>query len=71
MNPRISQWNTLIREYAVTENFRLIDLHALLAGPDGMLSSDLTRDGLHFNQTGYERWANAVSKILKEDGVIH
>jgi hypothetical protein len=30
----------------------------------------MTRDGLHFNQIGYDRWAQAARGILKEDGVI-
>jgi lysophospholipase L1-like esterase len=35
-----------------------------------MLPAELTRDGLHFKQAGYERWAKEVRKILKEDGVL-
>jgi lysophospholipase L1-like esterase len=70
LNPRILQWNDRIRAYAKKENFRLIDLHALLVGPDGLLPSDMTRDGLHFNKIGYDRWAQAARDILKQDGVI-
>jgi lysophospholipase L1-like esterase len=70
LNPRILEWNDLIRSYAAKEGFRLIDLHKLLAGNDGLLPSDMTRDGLHFNQVGYERWAQGARSILKEDGVI-
>lgn len=70
LNPKIVEWNTRIREYAKTQNFRVIDLHALLASPEGVLPPDLTRDGLHFNQTGYERWAEKVKEILREDGAM-
>ncbi len=70
LNARILEWNVLVRRFAKDENFRLIDLYALLADKDGMLPPDLTRDGLHFNQTGYERWAGAVRAILREDGLI-
>jgi lysophospholipase L1-like esterase len=70
LNPRILEWNALIRKYAAEEGFRLIDLHGLLAGADGLLPAEMTRDGLHFNQIGYDRWADAVRRILKEDGVI-
>ncbi len=70
LNPRILQWNELIRGYAAKERFRLIDLHAMLVGTDGLLPAEMTRDGLHFNQIGYDRWAEAVRAILKEDGVI-
>ena len=70
LNPRIQEWNAMIRKYAADEKFRLIELYALLADKDGMLPADMTRDGLHFNQIGYDRWADAVRNILKEDGII-
>lgn len=68
LNARILEWNALIKKYAAEEKFRLIDLHALLADKDGNLPAEMTRDGLHFNQIGYDRWANAVKEILKADG---
>lgn len=69
LNPRIVEWNKVIRAYAEKEGFPLVDLHALLADKDGQLPPDLTSDGLHFNQAGYERWANAVRPLLKgEEG---
>lgn len=71
LNARILEWNALLRQLAADEHYRLIDLHALLAGKDGLLPVELTRDGLHFNQLGYQRWAEAVRAILREDGVIH
>ncbi|HRR30370.1 MAG TPA: GDSL-type esterase/lipase family protein [Candidatus Sumerlaeia bacterium] len=70
LNPQILKWNEMIKKYAAEEKFRVIDLYALLANNDGILPPELTRDGLHFNQTGYERWAEAIRPILREDGVI-
>ncbi len=70
LNPRIVEWNAKIRAYAAQQGFRLIDLYALLADENGTLPASLTRDGLHFNQTGYDRWAERVRTVLKEDGVI-
>lgn len=68
-NPRILEWNTMIRKYAAEQKFRLVDLYALLAGKDGLLPEDMTRDGLHFKQPGYVLWADAMHKFFKEDGV--
>lgn len=70
LNPRIVEWNAIIRDYAAKENFPLIDLHALLADRDGVLPPELTKDGLHFNQIGYDRWANEVRKVLSQDGIV-
>lgn len=69
LNPRILEWNAIIRDYAKKEGYRLIDLYALLAGSDGLLPKEMTKDGLHFNQIGYDRWANSIRPILAEDGI--
>lgn len=69
LNPRLKEWNTIIRDYAKKEGFRLIDLYELLADKDGQLPADLTTDGLHFNKKGYDRWADALRTILQQDGV--
>lgn len=70
LNPQILKWNEMIKKYAAEQKFRIIDLYTLLANKDGILPPELTKDGLHFNQIGYERWANAVRPILREDGII-
>lgn len=70
LNARILEWNDKIRKYGAAEGYRVIDLHKLLVGPDGLLPADLTGDGLHFNQIGYDRWADAIRDVLRQDGVI-
>lgn len=70
LNRRVLEWNAILRDYARERGFRLIDLHAMLVGEDGLLPQELSRDGLHFNQIGYERYAGKVREILREDGLI-
>ena len=70
LNKRILEWNELIKKTASEENCRLIDLYALLVGDDGLLPAEMTRDGLHFNNIGYDIWTKEIQKILKEDGII-
>lgn len=69
LNARILEWNTFLRSFAREKKFRFIDLHALLVGEDDLMPEDLSRDGLHFNRTCYERFADEVRRILTEDGV--
>jgi len=69
LNPRIEKWNEMIRAYGKEQGFRVIDLYELLVGKDGFLPEEMTRDGLHFNKVGYEKWTQAVKEILKEDRV--
>lgn len=70
LNKRLLLWNDLVRKTATEENCRLIDLYSLLVGKDGLMPEEMTRDGLHFNNLGYDRWAQKVREILREDGVI-
>lgn len=70
LNKRILLWNDFIRSYAEEQDFPLIDLYELLADEEGMLPEELTRDGLHFNHLGYDRYAEKIREILVEDGVL-
>jgi len=70
LNARLLEWNKLVQQCAKKEDCRLIDLYSLLVGEDGLLPDEMTRDGLHFNHLGFERWAKAVRQILIEDGVV-
>jgi len=70
LNERILKWNELVTKCAKEEGCRLIDVHALLAGDDGLLPAEMTRDGLHFNHIGYDRLVKKVRDILEADGLI-
>jgi lysophospholipase L1-like esterase len=70
LNPRLMKWNEMIKEYALEKDLRVLDLYSLLVSDGGLMPDEMTRDGLHFNHIGYERWTNSIKEILKEDGVI-
>ncbi len=70
LNKRLLLWNDLIKKTATEENCRLIDLYSLLVGSDGLMPEEMTRDGLHFNKIGYDRWAEKVKEIFKQDGIM-
>lgn len=70
LNKRILLWNDLVKKTAAEENCRMIDLYSLLVGKDGLLPEEMTRDGLHFNKLGYDRWVEKIKEILKEDAAI-
>lgn len=64
LNPHIQALNRHVREIAAAEGARLIDLHAALVDPQGELPAELTGDGLHWNDRGYERVGRAYSAAL-------
>lgn len=69
LNKRIIEWNEIIKKTAKEEDCDLIDLYQLLVNKDGLLPEEMTRDGLHFNDIGFEKWATRVKEILAEDGI--
>jgi lysophospholipase L1-like esterase len=60
LNPRITEFNQLLRHLAKRRDLPLIDLHALYRGDDGRLPPELSGDGLHLRAAAYLRWAEAV-----------
>lgn len=50
---QIRALNAWIRSYCAAGHCELLDLHAAMAGDDGLLRPELTGDGLHPNAAGY------------------
>jgi lysophospholipase L1-like esterase len=61
---RIGAVNTLLKSMSTSEKLVLIDLHAHFAGSDGMMPSGMTTDGLHLNESGYQKWVNFISTYV-------
>ena len=67
--PRMAAANAAVEARAVTIGFDYVDVgHALLAGdgrPDAQLFG---RDGLHLNESGYQRWTAIIDRYLRPAG---
>ncbi len=59
-NERIRNLNEQIALIAQQEGAGYLNLHALFADNQGQLREDLTTDGLHLTQRGYEVWQDAL-----------
>ncbi len=70
LNPRIEEFNGMLRDLAERKGLPLIDVHGLYADERGMLPDDLTRDGLHISQDGYARWADAARAYFPRDPAL-
>jgi lysophospholipase L1-like esterase len=57
--------NALLKDLCRSESVNFVDLYPLLL-KDGKLDASCTYDGLHLNQTGYQRWVS----FLKAQGVL-
>jgi lysophospholipase L1-like esterase len=52
--PKIRALNTWIREYAAKNGLVYVDYYASMANSEGGLKAELSADGVHPNQTGYD-----------------
>ncbi len=58
---RINAW---LRGFARQYDFRLIDLHSSIVGPDGTIDANLSGDGVHPNSAGHMAMGRVAAKAL-------
>ncbi|MBI1289674.1 hypothetical protein GC173_00325 [bacterium] len=68
LNPRIVEYNALLRGLAEKRGLKLIDVYSMYVDADGLLKAELTRDGLHIMKEAYGPWADEARKIMVEQG---
>ncbi|MBU1345401.1 MAG: capsular biosynthesis protein [Alphaproteobacteria bacterium] len=57
--------NARITRIAVDRGYPLVDYHAALAGPDGLMPVDRSDDGIHPNACGYARMTPALFDAIE------
>ena len=60
----IRTFNEGLREIAEDYGFDYLDLYSSFA-VDGSMNPELTTDGLHLNQKGYDIWAERIRPIIE------
>lgn len=65
-NDKIQSANEIIRQIAVKKGCIYIDLFSLYYR-DGMLSQELTIDGVHLHPDAYERWTDAIRQYVYDE----
>ncbi len=59
--------NNMIRSAEKKGHYIVIDLYSAFAGPEGFIKPELTTDGIHLTQAGYDLWVSMVEKYLNKD----
>lgn len=59
-NARVRELNSLIQAMAKSRGLQYLDLYPHLQGPDGLLDSRYTTDGIHLTLAGYWRWLREI-----------
>jgi lysophospholipase L1-like esterase len=60
LNHMIESFNFGLKQRVSDSGIELVDLHAVLVGPDMHLGNNLAYDGLHLNENGYARVKEAL-----------
>lgn len=61
---RIQQTNDIIKKHK-NKDFTVIDTHLLFADKDDFMQKELTVDGIHLNEKGYQVWVDYLKKYFK------
>ena len=64
--PAVEEINKAYADVAREQGVTYINLTPVFAAADGTLKPDLTYDGLHLNQNGYEVWAKALKTYIQD-----
>lgn len=57
--------NEMIRKNEAKSYYQVVDLYAQFVDAEGELPAELTKDGLHLNDKGYEKWVNFEKPIIE------
>ena len=61
----IKNINLMIKKNQDINVFEIIDLYSAFVDEQGLIKSDLTTDGVHLNEVGYQVWVDYVKPILE------
>lgn len=56
--------NEIIKQKEKINNYTVIDLNSAFLNDEGYLKQDLTYDGLHLNEQGYEVWVEFLKPVM-------
>lgn len=61
---KIKAVNDQLKSNAGSNTYTLIDLHSFFADDDDLIKKELTNDGVHLTEEGYNVWVSVVKKYL-------
>ena len=65
LNDQINKINNILKNNTNTyQNIEIIDLHNTFKNEQGILNPDLSHDGIHLNDLGYDIWVKTIKKTV-------
>ena len=60
----IKRLNNIIKLNQDENLYKIIDLYSLFTDDKGLMRDDMSNDGIHLNEKGYDTWAQIIKPIL-------
>jgi lysophospholipase L1-like esterase len=61
VNQQVNKTNKILKE---NNEFEIIDLHPLYLNNDRSMKRNLSKDGVHLNENGYNIWIDRVKHLI-------
>ena len=61
---KIIATNTILKAMTPSDNLKIIDLFSVFANSNNLMKPELTGDGLHLNEAGYDLWENSIREFV-------
>jgi len=66
-NVKINIWNTKIQSMVLEYGFVYLDIATVFMDEMGDMNKEMTTDGLHLNEKGYDLWAESIKRYVLPD----
>ena len=60
----IKKVNKIIKSNQINEKYEVIDLYSLFANENGLMINELSTDGIHLNEKGYQKWVEFIKPTV-------
>ena len=60
----IKKVNQIIKSNELNKKYEVIDLYSLFANENGLMIKELSTDGIHLNEKGYQKWVEFIKPIV-------
>ena len=56
--------NEIIKANEKDNPYQIIDLYSIFVNENGLIKKDLSNDGIHLNEKGYEAWVDFIKPVV-------
>ena len=65
-NHKIESINSFLKRNQQKRLYQIVDLYSIFVNDKGYIKEDLTTDGIHINEKGYEEWVKHIKPLIKD-----